>query len=55
MHRADAETVSFSWVTVTDSEVSFYYSAGSPCKTFTGESFTLAIKQEEGAECLVCC
>jgi hypothetical protein len=55
MHRADAETVSFSWVTVTDSEVSFYYSAGSPCKTFTGESFTLAVKQEEDAECLVCC
>jgi hypothetical protein len=55
MHRADAETVSFSWVTVTDSEVSFYYSAGSPCKTFTGDSFTLAVKQEERAECLVCC
>ncbi len=55
MHRADAETVSFSWVTVTDSEVSFYYSAGSPCTSFTGESFTLAVKQEEGAECLVCC
>lgn len=55
MHRADAETVSFSWVTVTDSEVSFHYSAGSPCRTFTGESFTLAVKQEEGAECLVCC
>jgi len=55
MHRADAQTVSFSWVTVTDSEVSFYYSAGSPCKTFTGESFTLAVKQGESVECLACC
>jgi hypothetical protein len=55
MHRADAETVSFSWVTVTDSEVCFYYSAGSPCTSFTGESFTLAVRQEEDTECLVCC
>jgi hypothetical protein len=31
MHRADAETVSFSWVTVTDDEIRFIYVAGPPC------------------------
>ena len=55
MHRHDAETISFSWLTVTDSEASFYYSAGAPCRSFTGESFTLALKKQEKARCLVCC
>lgn len=55
MHRHDAETVSFSWLRVTDSEASFYYSAGAPCRSFTGESFTLALKRKERAPCLVCC
>jgi hypothetical protein len=54
MHRHDAETVSFSWLAVTDSEASFYYSAGAPCRSFTGETFTLALKKER-ARCLVCC
>jgi len=55
MHRADAETVSFSWVTVTDAEASFYYSAGPPCRTLTGESYTLALRQEDSVLCLACC
>ena len=32
MHRPDAETVSFSWVKVTDSEIRFSYTAGAPCR-----------------------
>jgi hypothetical protein len=32
MHRADAETVSFSWVTVTREEVRFLYSPSAPCR-----------------------
>ncbi len=31
MHRADAETVSFSWVKVTGSKIEFLYKAASPC------------------------
>lgn len=55
MHRHDAETVSFSWLTVTDSEARFYYSPGAPCRSFTGESFTLSLKKQERAQCLACC
>jgi len=55
MHRADAETVSFSWVTVTDTEASYYYSAGPPCRTLSGASYTLAIGQEESVPCLASC
>jgi hypothetical protein len=55
MHRADAETVSFSWVTVTDSEASFYYSAGAPCRALTGASYSLALRQEESVACMACC
>ena len=32
MHRADAETVSFSWVTVTPDEVQFRYQPSAPCR-----------------------
>ena len=32
MHRADAETVSFSWVIVTREEVRFLYSPSAPCR-----------------------
>ena len=32
MHRPDAETVSFSWVSVTGSEIRFSYAAGAPCR-----------------------
>jgi hypothetical protein len=33
MHRADAETVSFSWVIVTRNTVRFLYSPGAPCQS----------------------
>jgi Transport and Golgi organisation 2 len=36
MHRVDAETVSFSWVTVTRRGVSFFYGPGSPCRLGPG-------------------
>jgi Transport and Golgi organisation 2 len=42
MHREDAETVSFTWVTVTATEASLYYAAGSPCCSLAGESRTLS-------------
>lgn len=32
MHRAEAETVSFSWASVTHREVRFLYSPGAPCR-----------------------
>jgi Transport and Golgi organisation 2 len=37
MHRADAETVSFSWVTVTRDEIRFLYSPASPCQWSASE------------------
>ena len=42
MHRADAQTVSFSWVTVTAREVRFFYSPDAPCTWSEGEQQTLA-------------
>lgn len=33
MHRSDAKTVSFSHIVVSEQEVSFSYTPGSPCKT----------------------
>jgi hypothetical protein len=38
MHRPDAETVSFSWVTVSRQSVSFFYAPGSPCRIGPGET-----------------
>jgi hypothetical protein len=38
MHREDAQTVSFSWVTVTPTEVNLYYAPGPPCQSLAGES-----------------
>jgi hypothetical protein len=46
MHRAGAETVSFSWVAVSSSEVSLYYAPGSPCCSLAGESRSLALRKE---------
>ena len=43
MHREDAETVSFTWVTVSASEVSLYYAPGAPCSSLAGESRTLPL------------
>ena len=35
MHRADAETVSFSRIQVADSQIDFFYSPSAPCKSGT--------------------
>ena len=36
MHRADAETVSFSWIQVTHQETDFCYTPGAPCEKLPG-------------------
>ena len=43
MHRGDAQTVSFTWVTVDGTGANMYYSAGSPCRSLAGESLALAL------------
>ncbi len=42
MHRADAETVSFSWVVVTEAEIRFLYSPAALCRPVPGEQQVLA-------------
>jgi hypothetical protein len=37
MHRPDAETVSFSWVIVSQDSIRFLYSPGAPCQTKASE------------------
>ena len=37
MHRPDAETVSFSWVTVNSGHIRFFYSPAAPCRVAAGE------------------
>jgi len=41
MHRSDAETVSFSWINVTPTEVDFLYTPDAPCRRSPGEHQTL--------------
>lgn len=41
MHRQDAHTVSFSWISVTPDQVSFLYSPGAPCQWLPGEILAL--------------
>jgi hypothetical protein len=41
MHRADAETVSFSWVAVSKGEIRFLYLAGPPCAANNSEEQVL--------------
>lgn len=41
MHRDDAKTVSFSYITVDDEQVSFMYADGSPCEANLGEPIYL--------------
>jgi hypothetical protein len=41
MHRPDAETVSFSSVTVTQNEIRFIYFAGPPCEASSSEQQVL--------------
>jgi hypothetical protein len=45
MHRPDAETVSFSWINVTDSDATFYYTPAAPCQHLPGEVSTLRLRR----------
>jgi len=41
MHRADAETVSFSWIHVQPNSVEFFYAPGPPCQMLPGTTQVL--------------
>jgi hypothetical protein len=43
MHRDDAQTVSFTWITVDGGGANMYYAAGSPCRSLAGESLSLSL------------
>ncbi len=49
MHRDDASTVSFSYVSVTQQFVSFRYADGSPCEAHLGEPITIDLVHESRA------
>jgi hypothetical protein len=51
MHRDDAQTVSFTWVTVERGEANMYYAAGSPCRSLAGESLSLALCSRPQTQC----
>jgi hypothetical protein len=53
MHREDAETVSFTWVTVTPAEVNLYYAPGAPCRSLAGESRSLARRPDATPSVLI--
>jgi transport and Golgi organization protein 2 len=42
MHRADAKTVSFSWIQVARKETDFFYTPGAPCEKLPGVRLKLA-------------
>ena len=42
MHRADAKTVSFSWIQVSSRETDFFYTPGAPCEKLPGVRLNLA-------------
>lgn len=42
MHRADAKTVSFSWIQVSCKETDFFYTPGAPCEKLPGVRLKLA-------------
>jgi len=44
MHRPDAQTVSFTWIDVSRSDVRFFYSPAAPCQWAPGESVSLPRK-----------
>lgn len=44
MHRPDAQTVSFTWIDVSRSDVRFFYSPAAPCQWAPGESVSLSRK-----------
>jgi hypothetical protein len=45
MHRADAETVSFTWVQVGDEQAEWLYKPSAPCKNTPSQTVTLALRQ----------
>lgn len=51
MHRDDAQTVSFTWVTVDGAEANMYYEAGPPCRSLAGESLSLPLCLFPQAQC----
>jgi hypothetical protein len=51
MHRDDAQTVSFTWVTVEGGGANMYYAAGSPCRSLAGESLSLALCSRPQTQC----
>lgn len=51
MHRDDAQTVSFTWVTVDGGGANMYYAAGSPCRSLAGESLSLALATKSQLQC----
>jgi hypothetical protein len=44
MHRSDAQTVSFTWIDVSKTDVRFFYSPAAPCQWAPGESVSLSRK-----------
>ena len=51
MHRDDAQTVSFTWVTVEGGGANMYYAAGSPCRSLAGESLSLSLCARLQTQC----
>jgi len=51
MHRDDAQTVSFTWVTVEGGGANMYYAAGSPCRSLAGESLSLPLCSRPQTQC----
>ena len=49
MHRADAETVSFSWIQVSPEGTDFFYTPGAPCENLPGMRFKLARRPSSGS------
>lgn len=47
MHRSDAQTVSFTWVDVTEHDVHFFYSPAAPCQWAPGETLDLTLRPKE--------
>lgn len=48
MHRADAKTVSFSWIQVSPKETDFFYTPGAPCEKLPGVRLKLARRSSSG-------
>jgi len=49
MHRADAQTVSFSWIQVSRKETDFFYIPGAPCEKLSGVRLKLARYPSSGS------